>query len=707
MQVKEIYSNIKKINNSFTNRENTQLKMALEIEKCFNIDALIGDNGSNILLIEAPTGTGKSIAYLMSGIACAKLNKKKFVIATATKTLQNQLIDNDIGIINKSIDLKFTYAIAKGRANYFCPHQMDMVKSQYGNDIFHPSQHDLEILQQVDNYFNNEKWNGDIDLLPFDITLKQKQMISTDKDRCINYSCRYNQKNNCQCPFYLNKEELKKVDVIITNHSLLLADINIDNGSVFPFKLTDAYLCIDEAHNLTDNAISSFTKSFKLLNTINNYSNMEKLFYNSKNKIYLIDDFNKNQQLIDYIKNSVILFNELNSIIIYNYGSFNDKQLILNEYINENIGNDFSDIFRQILNVNIALYTTLQELVVVLKELLKLSTDYIVESNLNKVSYYSVIVRDVIHTCEYILNIDDSRYNANAKWIEISITKNKEEYLISGAMTYVGNVLYTKLWSKIYAAVITSATLSVSGEFNHYQHLLGLSLFSNIRTHKIPISFNYTLQSQLLVADFKVSPQYDMRQEFNLELANYLQNTLNYIEGYGTLVIFFNKLQMLQVYELLSQVVKQNILLQSDFVSNQKLVMQHKKNIDEKKPSVIFGLNSFAEGVDLPGIYCIHVIITKLPFDTNKTPYNIVQEYWIKHEKKNYFIEVSLPEACIRLTQATGRLIRSEGDYGQVTICDNRLINKNYGNKLRRSLMPFNQNYQSDFILSSFKKLSN
>ncbi|MEN9391109.1 MAG: hypothetical protein RL017_406, partial [Pseudomonadota bacterium] len=267
MQIKDIYLNITKLKPSFKLRNN-QLEMALVIAQYFSSNSINAD-GANIVLIEAPTGTGKSLAYLIPGIVAAKEQNKKYVIATATKILQNQLIENDIPIVKQYSGLQFSYTLAKGRANYLCPYQLELSLTEHSHDIFNNSKHDFDKLQEIKYTFDHKKWNGDIDLSPIEISPKIKQMIITDKDRCLNYSCIYNQKNNCTCPFYLNREAVKNSDVIITNHSLLLADINIDNGGVFPFKLEEIFLCIDEGHNFIDNAIKGLSKSFNLLSTIN------------------------------------------------------------------------------------------------------------------------------------------------------------------------------------------------------------------------------------------------------------------------------------------------------------------------------------------------------------------------------------------------------------------------------------------------------
>jgi ATP-dependent DNA helicase DinG len=271
----------------------------------------------------------------------------------------------------------------------------------------------------------------------------------------------------------------------------------------------------------------------------------------------------------------------------------------------------------------------------------------------------------------------------------------------------VGNILYKRLWSVVHSAVITSATLAIGQSFKYNLHKLGLSLYEKVITHKLDTNFIYQKQSQIVVPKFKHSPSYINRNDFDGELADYLNKNIDYRDAYGTLVLFFNKSQLLEIYEKLDKSIQKIVLLQTDYVSNQKLISMHKQNIDNGLPSIIFGLNSFAEGVDLPSIYCMHVLITKLPFDTHKDPQNMVQEYWVNFEKSNYFIDVALPETSIRLIQATGRLIRDEGDFGQITICDNRIILKNYGLSLLNALPLFNRKYNSNFLTESYVKLVN
>jgi ATP-dependent DNA helicase DinG len=145
---------------------------------------------------------------------------------------------------------------------------------------------------------------------------------------------------------------------------------------------------------------------------------------------------------------------------------------------------------------------------------------------------------------------------------------------------------------------------------------------------------------------------------------------------------------MEQVYDDLSKDQQKNILIQGQ-LSNREMVRLHKERIDQGRTSVLMGLASFAEGVDLPGDYCRHVVIAKLPFAVPDDPLHEALSEWIEARGGNSFFDISLPIASLRLVQACGRLLRTEKDTGTVTILDKRLITKRYGNQLLNGLPPF------------------
>lgn len=698
----ETYNNIVKSIDGFRQR-NSQLEMINRINECFtNINPELKD-GHNICMIEAPTGTGKSLAYLLAGITNAIQNNKKLVIATATKTLQSQLIEKDIPKLIKLSKINFSYQLAKGRSNYLCPYQLDMTLAQ--GDLFQAgSDTTTEDLNELSELFFQGKWDGDLDSTKVLIKQSLKPKLTIDKDSCLNFSCPYNQKDDVKCPFYKSKELIKNSDVVVTNHSLLLSDLDI-GGGVLPIRPDEYYLCVDEGHNFVNNALNSFSNTFNLKESITALEHLAKLIYNSDHKDYIFNDIALCDGAFDEAQNLISTLNQLLQILELNSHLFINNMIVLNDYLNSQINMEFRDLFVNVAYVSSELSASLEKIANKLKDTIKSTSDSVAEVSLNKLGFYISLVESISKTSEYIINKDDSRYNANAKWIDIIEQKVSYEYVINAKLTHVGNLLQNKLWSKVYGAVLTSATLAVGNDFNYYLFKLGLAFMPNVASAKLAANFDYQTQAQIVVPRISVSPEFATKDQFQVELTKYLDDVLDYEDPYGTLVLFFNRNQMLEVYNKLGLKLRQKILLQTDFMSNQRLINQHKSNIDNGDGSIIFGLNSFAEGVDLPSKYCMHVIITKLPFDTHMDPVSQVQEYWVKYEKGNYFFDISLPEACIRLIQAAGRLIRDEGDYGQLTICDNRLVTKPYGKILLNSLPSFNRKYNADFLHYAFKQL--
>lgn len=684
----------------------SQLKMVNIIDKCFSLVDVDNQNGNNICLVEAPTGTGKSLAYLLAGVVNAQKIGKKLVITTATKTLQAQLAEKDIPNFIKYSRINFSYAIAKGRSNYLCPYQLELSMSETQPDMFLESDKAYETLGKISEIFLSGRWDGDLDNAPIGLDNKIKKKITIDKDSCLNNVCPYNQKDECQCPYFKKRAELKFSDVIVTNHSLLLSDIGLGGGTVLPVAPENYILCIDEGHSFADVAINSLAGNFALKASISSCNNLSKFIHNPDTKLYIFGvEVVICEEVVDLASSLIEELNKILLILVHNTELFKDSICILNDYI-EPKAETFKDYFVNCAFIAGELCSKLTKIQEQFKTELKENVNSTIEANLSKLGFYIAEFDKILITSQYIINKDDSRYNANARWVEIKQVKTEIEFIINAGRTHVGNLLFNRLFSRVYASAIVSATLAIGSNFNYYLHKLGLNLYSEVITSKLDASFCYATQSQVVVPRFTYSPDYSTRNEFTKELTDYLiRKVLDYNDGYGTLVLFFNRSQLQEVYGLLPEVLQQKVLLQTEYISSHKLINDHKNNIDKGLPSIIFGLNSFAEGVDLPSLYCIHVVISKLPFETHKNPVNLVQEYWFDFEKTSYFKESSLPETCIKLVQAAGRLIRSETDYGQLTICDSRIISKGYGAILLNALPPFNRVYKKDFILQAYHKI--
>lgn len=692
-----LYQNLINSNSGFIARQN-QWQMIVQIAyttnqaqiKEMNAVLNLSNSEQNITVIEAATGIGKSMAYLVGLVSSYKAcqaqdskSNKKIVISTATKVLQSQLFNKDVPSFIRSSKIPLKVGLAKGRSSYLCPYKLKMSHNQ--NELFAGGSADSldQKLDKINTLFYDKCWSGDLDELPSSTSQNIRSHITIETHECLHGSCEFNKKGSVVCPYYKNKEHLRQCDVIITNHSLLLTHLQAgDEGNILPITWEQTLLCVDEAHNFNNYAVNSCTSKFNIQQSINLLSIMSAIVYDKKRESFIYSDIPLCKEVAEHTDDLILAMQNLIEIITKNLQSFKQNSLLINDYISNsnNILPQHLNLFIQIHGKAHIIWEPLQKIQNKLKENAES------EARGMQLGFYSNALKRIIDTMSYIINQDDSSFNANARWIS---TDTNEEFTVTAGVTHVGNILLKNLWNKVYSACLVSASLTVQDSFNYTLNQLGLINLPNVTTLKLNSHFNYQEQARLLLAEFVNAPDYQSLLAFNNELTTFLSKTLDYKASFGTLVMFFNKKQMLDIYKNIPYALKNKILLQTDYLSLQRMIDDHKKQIDKGIPSIIFGMNSLAEGVDLVAKYCMHVIITKMPFDTPNDPYNIVREYWIKKQEGNFFMEVSIPEAGLKLIQAAGRLIRTENDHGQITICDNRLTTKFYGKILLAQLAHF------------------
>jgi ATP-dependent DNA helicase DinG len=246
--------------------------------------------------------------------------------------------------------------------------------------------------------------------------------------------------------------------------------------------------------------------------------------------------------------------------------------------------------------------------------------------------------------------------------------------------------LADRLWSECFAAVLTSATLTALGRFDFLQQHCGLP--GSTVYHRIASPFTYHEAAKLRIPRKGFDPSDNAAH--TQAISELLPRLLT--AKSGALVLFSSRRQMLDVLGLLPSAFRQQVLCQDDF-SKQELLKLHKQTVDRGQTSVIFGLASLAEGIDLPGAYCTHVVIAKIPFPVPTDPVDATLGEWVKEQGRNPFQEISVPEAALRLIQASGRLLRQESDTGTITILDERLVTKFYGKAILDSLPPYQREF--------------
>jgi ATP-dependent DNA helicase DinG len=226
---------------------------------------------------------------------------------------------------------------------------------------------------------------------------------------------------------------------------------------------------------------------------------------------------------------------------------------------------------------------------------------------------------------------------------------------------------------------MTSATLRGMGLFQRFRMDAGLYRFDASHFLAVKSPFDYANQASLFLPEMKALPN-DNFPLWQQEVGHRLVELINPQEA--TLVLFTAKQVMDTVYQRLPNQLRDKVLLQGDVMSPKNMVIEHKRRIANGEGSIIFGMDRFAEGVDLPGDLCSHVIITKLPFPVFTRPIEQAKQEWILKSGGQPFVSLSLPAVSIRLIQACGRLLRKETDSGRITILDRRLLTKGYGKQL-------------------------
>ena len=272
-----------------------------------------------------------------------------------------------------------------------------------------------------------------------------------------------------------------------------------------------------------------------------------------------------------------------------------------------------------------------------------------------------------------------------AKWVTRR-ADGKGDYIFSASPVTAAGSLAANLWRRASGALLTSATLRSLGNFDLLLSQTGLKWLPDVQCVALESPFNFTEQGELYLPPLHATPKDPAAH--TREIIDWLPKLIDLSQPLGTLVLFTSRKQMQEVAEGIPAELRQYVQMQGE-LPKAVLLENHYAALKADRPSVLFGLDSFSEGLDLPGEACVHVIIAKLPFAMPDDPVGRTLSRWIEKRGGNPFIELTVPEASIKLVQAVGRLIRTESDYGRVTILDNRIVRQQYGKRLLASLPAF------------------
>lgn len=621
-----------------------------------------------ILCIEAPTGTGKTLSYTIAGYL-AKTKIHTLIISTATIALQTQLIEKDLPLLEKILDCKIHYTLAKGRRHYVCHQRLlkPLEQADFLND-----QTDLEKLQTL---LETQQWNGDRDQLNLNIDNNTWQSISTDSSGCSGKLCEFYE----DCAFFKARKKAHQAEIVVVNHSLLLSDLELGGGAILPEPEKSIYI-IDECHHLPSKALDHFSKSDTIMGSIEWINRLTKLLTTAI-QAKLIDETSQ-KNLNDSTHQLVNTLTQLRDILDLNEQLF-DNDIWRLETIDEPLQEVARAIKNNSTNTLMQTDTIYQKLEQDLQEK-KYNPDEknIAEKLISGLGFIISRAENLLATFQLFSHQRQAKEAPIAKWFE----KRGDAYFCHASPIHIGHELKNYFWNKIEnGAVLCSATISALGSFDDFCRRSGLKNHEQYREKSVASFFDYK-KSVLYLPAMHHEPAGLNQEAHRREAIELLPELI--LPNTGTLVLFTSRKAMEETYDKMPVELAMDILMQS-FQSKNKLIEKHKNRIRNGERSVLFGLTSFGEGLDLPADFCQHVIIHKLPFAVPSTPIELTRNEWLKKNNLNAFMLSSLPQTSIRLTQYVGRLIRQENDIGIVTILDKRLYTKPYGKQLLANLPAF------------------
>ena len=651
-----------------------------------------------VCLVEAGTGTGKTLAYMVACLPIAKALDKKLVISTATIALQEQIIQKDLPALKKHGGYDFDFRLAKGRRRYLCVSRLDQALSQ--NASIDPTQalfedelalkldvHQQALYKDMVVQLGGNQWDGDRDAWKEPLSEDHWRPITTDHKGCTNRRCSH----FSQCPFFKARDGLEQADCIVTNHDLVLADLALGGGAILPAPQDTIYI-FDEGHHLADKTLKQFTHQQGIRQLSRWYGQTR-----SGLKKFLKEwqGAGKGAQLCVQIQDHV--------------QGLETQLVTLEQFLDQSAfrpedGYQKQETYRfsqgvvpaELVQITHDMAVSSARLARDLGALHSLMDDVVKgdqnglpkDQAENYLAAFGVLQQNSeqqLSLFQAYAKVDKEGEVPMARWLHHWQTPERVDLEMSASPIMAADLLQENLWTRCYGALLTSATLTALGRFDRLITHAGLNPRSAMLAVASPFDF---AKSHISVPKEAIEP--GPEAVFVDDLIVGLKAQLNQDEA--SLVLFTSKRVMQLVFEGMGD-LWQDLFLQQGESSKQRLLDQHKQRIDEGDGSVLFGLASFAEGIDLPGNYLTHVVITRLPFTVPDRPVPSALAEWIEKSGGNSFAELSVPEASVRLVQATGRLLRKEDDQGRITILDKRIVSKRYGQQLLQSLPPYERRF--------------
>ena len=609
------------------------------------VSKAIAANG--LLIAEAGTGTGKTFAYLIPAL----LRGGKVIISTGTKTLQDQLFNRDIPMVRNALKSPVTVALLKGRANYVCRYHLERAK----DDGRFLNRDDVVYLARIETYAKTSK-TGDrsgLAAVPEDATVWPQ--VTSTRENCLGGDC----PNYQDCFVMEARKQAMEADVVVVNHHLFFADVVLRDEGVAELLPACNTVIFDEAHQLPETASLFFGDSVS------------------------------SSQLVELARDTRIeaaAGAKDNAALPQAAAALEKSARDLRLQFREDSGRQAYAAAKSNPSFQSALDTVMERLTGLIT---------LLDAQADRSEGLQNCWTRGMDLVEGLQRWEEQDDRAWVRWIEIFGTAVH----LNATPLSIADIFHRQISGHPRAWIFTSATLSVQGNFAHYQREMGLA---DATTAFWESPFDYARQALLYVPQGLPDPN---AEGFTRQAVEAALPVIEAARG-RTFFLFTSLRAMREARELMQAGMKKlgmdyPLLMQGEGSRTQ--LLERFRRIGN---AVLLGSQSFWEGVDVRGEALSLVIIDRLPFAPPDDPVLAARIEAFNAQGRNAFMEYQLPRAVITLKQGAGRLIRDENDRGVLMICDPRIITKQYGKRIWRSLPPMRRTREAAEVLDFYRKIS-
>ena len=630
-------------------------------------------NEGNQIMIEAGTGTGKSLAYLIPAAHWATRNDQRVVVSTQTINLQEQLLNKDMPIVHEVLNRELHASIMKGRGNYICPRRLDALRRRKPSNLA-----ELRTLAKILVWMQNG-CSGD----RADLTLRAGEWntwtrLSAQDEDCTTLRCA--SEMNGVCPYYRARRRAETAHVLITNHALLIADANIENR-VLPEYFN---LIVDEAHHLEDAITDGLSRRIDqqlILARLRDIgggrgSSLRELLSAARTVVPAADSA-KLERFIDNTGDTVRVMNTkvrkyfraLHDFAASHKNGSRYQMRLLNSHRDSGSFATAQTAWKQLAEYFLAVADALDHLAAALPRY----EEYRIQ-NLDD-------FRSEIRAHHRFLNtlhdqLEQFTFDPDSNMVYAVTPGDKAENLrIHISPLHVGPLMEEFLNQRKESIILTSATLRTQGNFDHIKERLYADHYETVA---LGSPFDYK-RSTLVFVPSDI-PEPNQRNPYQKMVERGIIELAAALDG-RVMVLFTSYAQLRETSRAITPRLNLGdiVVYDQSFGTSREALLESFKSA---KRAVLMGTRSFWEGVDIPGADLSAVVIARLPFAVPSDPiFSARSETY-----DNAFQQYAVPDAILRFRQGFGRLIRSSSDRGIVAVFDSRVISKSYGNSFLESL---------------------